>query len=209
MRITKYVHSCLLVETHERVVLFDPGMMSDKALDVAKIDRLDDIIITHIHGDHFSLPLVQRLLEKFPRLNITTTYEVVKVLAKEGITASATPPDGITLFNSPHEPVEPLASQPEEIGVHYLDTLSHPGDSHSFNETKAVLALPVTAPWGSMLNALNLAIKLKPEHVLPIHDWHWSDQARQQSYDKLEALLGDRGIIFHKLQTGLAIDIEL
>ena len=108
----------------------------------------------------------------------------------------------MAFFDSPHESVEPLFRSPEQIGIHYLDKLSDPGDSHSFKETKAILALPVTAPWGSTIKALNLALELKPKHVLPIHDWHWRDEAREQTYDRFERILGEQGITFHKLQTG-------
>ena len=92
--------------------------------------------------------------------------------------------------------------------MHYLDLLSHPGDSHSFNETKLILALPVSGPWASTVTAVNLAIKLKPKTVLPIHDWHWSDAARQQMYQGIGEALGKQGIDFIWLQTGEPIVIE-
>lgn len=208
MRVTKFVHSCLLVETPERTALFDPGGFSQAALDLGRLERLDDIFITHEHGDHFSPELVQRLVGKFPKVRITTTPPVVKQLAAAGIPASPRPADGSALFNSPHEDVSPLFSQPpEQIGIHYLGLLSHPGDSHSFTETKPVLALPVTAPWGSAIRAYQLAFQLKPRHVLPIHDWHWRDEARAASYDQFERILGVQGITFHKLETGRPVDI--
>jgi L-ascorbate metabolism protein UlaG (beta-lactamase superfamily) len=209
VKITKFVHACLLVETPERVVLFDPGTMSEQALDVDKLERLDDIFITHEHADHFSLELVKKLVDKFPEVRITTTPEVVAKLSEESISASDQPPAGTGFFDAPHESVEPLfPSQPQEIGVHYLDTLSHPGDSHHFSETKKILALPVQAPWGSTVKAVEVALDLKPEHILPIHDWHWSDAARQQMYGMLEKLFADRGIKFHKLETGEPIEID-
>jgi len=207
LKITKFVHSCLLVETPDRVALFDPGGMSEAALPVDKLDRLDDIFITHIHGDHLSVPLLKQLIAKFPTVRITSTDEVVKQLVTEGIKATTTPPAGVSFFESPHEDVSPMFGQPpQEIGIHYLDVLSDPGDSHSFHETKAVLALPVTAPWGSSNRALNLALELKPKHVLPIHDWHWNDQARAQTYDLFERILGEKGITFHKLETGQPVE---
>jgi len=208
MKITKYIHACLLVETPERVALFDPGVMSEEALPVDKLTRLDDIFITHAHGDHWSLPLIKRLVQKFPNVRITTTPEVVEELAKEGIKATSQAPEGVTFFDSPHESVEPLFPQPQEIGIHYLDMLSDPGDSHSFTETKEILALPITAPWGSSIKALNLAIELKPQYVLPIHDWHWSDAARAQTYDRFEHILGEHDITFFKLQTGKPVEIN-
>ncbi|HEY5442845.1 MAG TPA: MBL fold metallo-hydrolase [Candidatus Saccharimonadales bacterium] len=210
MKITKYVHSCLVVETPDRVAIFDPGTMSEAALDVDLLDRLDDIFITHAHGDHMSVPLLKKLIAKFPAVRITSTDEVVKQLATESIKATTTPPNGVTFFDSPHESISSLfGDPPQEIGIHYLDVLSDPGDSHSFHETKAILALPITAPWGSANKALSLALELKPKHVLPIHDWHWNDQARAQMYARFEQILGEQGITFHKLETGQPIEIDI
>lgn len=208
MKFTKFVHSCLLVETPDRVAVFDPGAMSEEAFEIERLERLDDIFITHEHGDHCSVPLIKKLVEKFPDVRITTTPPVVDQLAQESITASSTPPPGTSFFDSPHENVEPLFPRPEEIGVHYLGVFTDPGDSHSFSETKEILALPVTAPWGSAIRAINLAIELKPKHVLPVHDWHWSDAARNQMYDRMAGVLGEEGIQFHKLQTGEAVEID-
>lgn len=212
MKITKFVHSCLLVEMPDpinRTALFDPGMMSEPALDVDKLEFLDDIIITHHHGDHMSVPLIKKLVTKFPNVHITAPSDAVAQLKEEGITASDQPSEGIVFFDSPHESVAPLFPQPEEIGVHYLDMLSHPGDSHSFKETKAILALPVQAPWGSTVKAVNLALELKPQHVIPIHDWHWRDEAREQMYQNLEQVFAKQGITFHKMQTGEPVVIDL
>ncbi len=209
MKVTKYVHSCLLVETPDRVALFDPGVMSSSALDPDRLTRLDDIFITHVHPDHLDSEFVKKLLAKFPAVRITSTQEVVSHLASEGIKATNKPPTGVTFFDSPHEKIHPPSPTPEQIGIHYLDILSDPGDSHSFTETKAILALPMQAPWGSNVRAFNLALELKPKYVLPIHDWHWRDEARESTYKMFEERLGEQGITFYKLQTGVPVDIPL
>ena len=209
MKVTKYVHSCLLVETPDRTAVFDPGMMSESSFPVDQLKQLDDIIITHEHGDHFSPSFIQSLLVKFPGVLITAPTEVVVALAKLGISATDNSSPGIEIFDSPHESVEPMYPQPEEIGVHYMDQLTHPGDSHSFSETKAILALPMTGPWGTSVKALKIALKLKPEYIVPIHDWHWRDEARMQTYDHFETILKAQGITFLKPETGLPLDIDL
>lgn len=211
MKITKFIHSCLLVEIPDRAAIFDPGVMSAEALGAAlpSLKRLDDIFITHVHPDHCDPALIKQLIARFPDVRVTGPAEVVAVLAKEGIKASDQAPDGVVFFDSPHETGAPLFPTPEEKGFHYLGQLSDPGDSHSFNETKDILALPVQAPWGSTRNAINLALALKPKHVLPIHDWHWSDAAREQMYGRFEQILGEQGITFHKLETGQPVDITL
>lgn len=212
MKITKFVHSCLLVEMPapvNRTVLFDPGMMSEGALMVDSLEFLDDIIITHVHGDHMSPTLIKKLVTRFPEVRITGSNEVAAQLEQEGIAVSTVESDGIVFFDAPHEDVSALFPQPEQIAVHYLDTLTDPGDSHSFYETKAILALPVTAPWGATIKAVQLAIELKPGYVLPIHDWHWSEDARSQMYDIIEQALVGHDITFLKLKTGEPVVIEI
>jgi L-ascorbate metabolism protein UlaG (beta-lactamase superfamily) len=208
VKITKFVHSCLLVETPERVALFDPGTFSEEALDVSKIDRLDDIFITHEHADHCSPDLIKQLVGKFPNVRITSTSDVVKQLSEQGIKASDQAPEGVAFFEAPHESIAPNPT-PQNIGIHYLDKLSDPGDSHSFHETKTILALPITAPWGSSERALELVLELKPKHVLPIHDWHWDEATRATSYDNFERVLGEHSITFYKLQTGIPVEIPV
>lgn len=212
MKITKFVHSCLLVEMPapvNRTALFDPGVMSESALDVDKLEFLDNVIITHSHPDHFSVPHVKRLAAKFPEVRITTTSEVCAQLKQEGIEAVSEETPGIVFFDSPHEDVSPMFPQPEEIGVHYLGALTHPGDSHSFAETKEILALPVTAPWGATVKSVQLAMKLQPKYIIPIHDWHWSDQARGGTYDQLEELFAGKGITFIKPETGVPFVLDV
>ncbi|HSH55598.1 MAG TPA: MBL fold metallo-hydrolase [Candidatus Limnocylindrales bacterium] len=205
MKITKLSHSCLLVEMPEpvsRTVLFDPGMMSEPLVDVESLVYLDDIIITHGHPDHLSIPLVQKLLQKFPEVRITAPPSVVVELKQHDVFATSEAYEGIQFFKSLHEQGDPLFETPEQIGVHYLGMLSHPGDSHSFTETCPILALPVTAPWGAAVRAVNLTIELKPTYVLPIHDWHWSEAAREQMYGRLEQILTPQGIEFIPLKDG-------
>ncbi|HEX5744448.1 MAG TPA: MBL fold metallo-hydrolase [Candidatus Saccharimonadales bacterium] len=213
MKVTKFVHSCLLVETPERTAVFDPGAYSaealGQALDTGAIARLDDIFVTHAHYDHCDADLIRRLVARFPDARVTGTAEVVAELGKAGIKAGDQAPEGVEFFEAPHERLHPPRQAPQNIGIHYLGKLSDPGDSHSFDQTKAVLALPVQAPWGSNVRAFSLALELKPRHVLPVHDWHWRDEAREGMYDMFERSLGEQGITFHKLKTGQPFDIAV
>lgn len=213
MKITKLVHSCLLVEMPEpvnRTALFDPGTMSEEAVNVASLEFLDDIFITHEHFDHLSVPLLKQLVAKFPEVRITGPQAVVDIVKQEGLHASSEAPEGVSFFEAPHEAMEPLGgSPPQNTGIHYLDRVSHPGDSHHFTETKPVLALPVQAPWGATVNAVSLALNLKPQFIVPIHDWHWSDAARSQMYDRMEEFFGRHDIAFCKPQTGQAFTLDV
>jgi len=215
MKITKLAHSCLLVEMPaptNRTVLFDPGMFSLEYIKAADLTFLDDIVITHEHADHFDKDMVVSLAQKFPQVRILAPQSVVDVLQSAGVTtASVQPSEAMELFYSPHEALEPMGPTPDEIGVNYLDILSHPGDSHSFGQTKRTLALPVTAPWGSTVNAVRLATELKPEFIIPIHDGFWVDSWRQQMYAGMAAYFDSVGIEFIEPVNGepFVLNLEL
>jgi len=206
MKITKFVHACLLVETQDRTALFDPGMFSTSLIPEA-LARLDDIFITHAHPDHMDIPLVKALRLRFPAVRITAPADAQATLAAGGIgDVQTTPPAGVRFFTAPHETVKPmgLTDPPQEIGVHYLDRLSHPGDSHHFSESMPILALPVSAPWGSTVGAVRAVLELvrRPQYILPIHDWHWRSEARLQTYERLKERFAAEGITFCSLIDG-------
>lgn len=210
MKITKLGHSCLLVEMPDRTALFDPGNWSEVSVDA--LQWLDDIFITHKHPDHMDVDVISRLQEKFPDVRITAAPDAAEELAKAGVAnVQTSPPDGVRFFDAPHEAIRPFmeADPPDEIGVHYLDLLSHPGDSHSFKETMPILALPVQGPWGSLVDAARLGLALKPKYIIPIHDWHWSDKARRSQYERLKKLFAENDITFLDLENGAPVVLDV
>jgi len=211
MKITKFVHSCLLVEDGDQVVLFDPGQFSWESglFKLEDLRKLDYIVITHEHFDHFHLPFVQALVAKFPDAKIITTPSVAQKLKEENTQHVSTESSGpvIIFSNKPHAHLGPLGPGPENIAVHFADRLTVGGDRHDLEETKEILALTVIAPWGSMLDAADMALKLQPKIIFPVHDWHWNETARSQAYDKLESLFLDKGMTFLKPQDGIAIEV--
>ena len=210
MKITKYVHSCLLVETPDRACVIDPGRYSwaSGSFDVARLKRLDNIVITHEHGDHMHLPFVQALVAKFPDVQVTSTPAAAKLLISAGLmNVGDQSSEGIELFAAAHESNVPLGSPPKHTGVHVLDRLTHPGDSHHFAGSKEILALPVTSGWGTQGAAAALATELKPKYVIPIHDWMWNEQARVKYYDLFERYFESQGISFIRPKDGVAFEL--
>lgn len=210
--LTKFGHSCVLVEAEEqgkpRLALFDPGEWSSLPLDT--IPWIDDVFISHGHPDHIDMTKLQAILAKFPDVRITAPTEVVLALRQGGIVQAAdVAPEGTRLFIAPHEGHAPFLQPPEEIGVHYLGVYSHPGDSHSFAEAMPILALPVQAPWGSTMSAVDLALKLRPQYILPVHDWHWRDEARQGMYARLTALFAEQEMTFLSPVDGTPLSVGL
>jgi hypothetical protein len=90
-----------------------------------------------------------------------------------------------------------------------VDSLTHPGDSHHFTETKQILALPITAPWGSTVNAVTLATDLKPKYIIPIHDGFWTDSWRRQMYGGMAQYFAAQGITFIEVVSGEAVVLDI
>ncbi len=156
--------------------------------------------------------LIKAIRERFPGVPIAGPLAVKDALLKAGIdNVSTIVPAGARFFAAPHESIQPLmmVEPPEEVGVHYLDTFSHPGDCHHFSETMPILALPITAPWGAVVGAVKVALELKPKYIVPIHDWHWRDEALSGMYDRLEKRFAEEGIKFLKVIDGQPVEVRI
>ncbi len=209
MKITKYVHSCLLVEEKGKAALIDPGVYTfqSKALDLRYIEKLDFVLITHEHPDHLHIPFLKEILAQFPNIEVITNASVVLLLEQEGIRASSAGNAFVAVKEFSHEKIFSSMAPPNVL-FDVFSRLTHPGDSFGFSETREILALPIQAPWGSTTQAVEKALELKPKIIIPIHDWHWRDEARKTMYERLAAYFKDQGIEFRGLETGQAFEIE-
>jgi L-ascorbate metabolism protein UlaG (beta-lactamase superfamily) len=207
MRITKFVHSCLLVEEGDKTVLIDPGDFSVDLLKphIASLPKLDYLLITHEHFDHMNIPLVKEIDTQF-KPTVMSTESVRSMLSQEGIEVQTAGDKYVQIESVPHESMAPLGQAPQNVLFHIGEKLTHPGDSHSFSQTKEVLALPVQAPWGSMINAVNLALNLSSKKIIPIHDWHWNMDARLSQYTRLQEFFLTKRIEFIPAQDGIPFD---
>lgn len=212
LRVTKFVHACLLVETDDTTTLIDPGQMSVESglLKIENFARLDAIAITHEHFDHFDPNFTTELIKKFPGSAVISTPSVLAQLREHGI-ERPTSHASVTASPLPHESMEPLSGgvTAENVMVEVLNALTHPGDSYQLTSTKAVLALPLAGPWGAAIEGIQLAEKLKPTHIIPIHDWMWNDAWRLSMYDRCEQYFSSKGITFLKPVDGQQIELDL
>lgn len=208
MKVIKYIHSCLLLEIGDKKILIDPGNYSyeEKVLNINSLDKLDYLLITHEHADHMYIPFIKEILNKFPEVPIITNSSAKDLLEKERITCSLKRSDFIKMEVIPHERV--FGSEPpQNILFNVGGQITHPGDSLNFNLKTRVLALPVQAPWCSLTQAVEFAVLQKPEVILPIHDWHWNENAREAFYKRLDIYFASHGIKFISLNAGGTVSI--
>ncbi|HEX5395358.1 MAG TPA: MBL fold metallo-hydrolase [Candidatus Saccharimonadales bacterium] len=211
MRITKFVHSCLLVESPQTTVLIDAGNFtwSSRLLAVDKLPQLDAILYTHEHADHYDGHGLRKISRRFPHAAIITNEDLAEKIYElklpNAIHAGSF--ENLKIFKAEHEPLPLGLPNVTNIGVHIADKLTHSGDSLALEHTREFLALPVAAPFASFRQALDTAVRLKPKAVIPLHDWEWHKEARQSRYALAKKLLGKHGIEFISLNNAEPVEI--
>jgi L-ascorbate metabolism protein UlaG (beta-lactamase superfamily) len=206
VRVTKFVHSCLLVETTEITVLIDPGSFTwaSRLLTVEKLPPLDAIAFTHEHADHYDGHGLMKLSKRFARATIITNSKLADKINELKLPnpLHAGSDDNLKVFEAPHEPLPLDLPDVMNVGLHVAGKLTHTGDSYQLEHTRDILALPVTAPFANFKEALDTIVRLKPKKVLPLHDWEWHKAARESRYHWAKALLQKHGIEFVELENG-------
>jgi len=217
MRVEKYLHSCLvLIEGGKRLAL-DPGAFSfvEEKLRPEDLGVLDAILLTHEHPDHYDPEALKAITQnRAPKL---ITHETLhKRLEAEGI-PSLVIGEGdrleegvftIEAIRALHGAL-PIAV-PFNLGYLISGTLFHPGDSLDFSlpENPRALALPIAAPWLTLKDALAVALCIKPQYVIPIHDAIIKDFMLERIYGMCEKVLTQAGIGFIPLKLGQSLDLD-
>ena len=211
MQITKFGHSCLLIEHDGSRILTDPGIFSELP-DGLKIDAL---VITHTHADHLDLEKIRLLASANPNLRIITNSEVADILAGlpvrpelvEDGAAAKVGNVSVQGFGKTHEEIHPSIPLIKNIAYFIAGRLWFPGDSLMAPPIAIeILALPVVAPWSKTAQTVDFLEGAKPKTVFPIHDGFLKVGGPFYSLSKMWA---DKiGAEFIELQSGRPIDLD-
>jgi L-ascorbate metabolism protein UlaG (beta-lactamase superfamily) len=208
MKISKYIHSCLLFEQDGYQLLVDPGKFSFAEGLVTPEDfaKVNTVVITHIHPDHFDPDNLEKIIE-LSKATVYTTDEVAKELNKKGIPSILLAekeyqigPFHLAVIAVKHQPL--LDSLiPKMFGFILNGKILHPVDSFADGLLKyqgmELLILPVTAPFTKELEIAAFADQLKPKHILPVHDGYVKEFFIKQRYKVFEEHFKQSGIKFH------------
>jgi len=141
MYITKFGHSCLLVEEKGSRILIDPGSYSTMQNDVRDVDA---ILITHEHQDHMDMRSLKTVLENNPEAKILTNEGAGKMLVREGIAyqkiqdgQSITVKDVlIEAFGRDHALIHSTIPVIRNTGFFIANRFFHPGDAFVYPYTR-------------------------------------------------------------------------
>jgi L-ascorbate metabolism protein UlaG (beta-lactamase superfamily) len=175
MKVTKFGHSCFLVEEAGVCFLMDPSAY----VQIPELENIDAILITHDHADHFSVEALKRILITSPNALIITHGGVGKILEGEGISYTRIE-DGeeiavrgvrVASFGTEHAAMYKDMPMSQNTGFMIADRLYYPGDSfHVPSKEVEILALPVAAPWMRASEGIEFAETVMPRVAFPVHD---------------------------------------
>lgn len=175
MKITKFGHSCLLIEEGDARILIDPGNYST----VPALEKLDAILITHIHQDHVAIGTLKKLIELNPRARIFSNEEVRVALAAEDIEVDRLGDKEMAVVQNviiegigkDHALIHKSIPLAKNTGYFIANKFFYPGDALTIlDRPVAILAFPAMAPWMTIGQSIDYALAMKPTIAFPVHD---------------------------------------
>lgn len=211
MKITKYEHSCVVLEEAGKRLVIDPGNFTKSLTDFSNVVG---IIVTHAHPDHFDFDLVLKLQKANPQAAVYTVSTVGQELAghrhktvKEGEREQCGP-FFLAFFGKNHARIHDSYPRQENIGVLVNNVFYYGGDSfHPPKVPVDALALPLSAPWMKISEAMDYLLSVKPKTAFPVHNAILSDIGNQIHNRMLGNLAKDNGVDYQVLEPGQSLKI--
>jgi len=176
VRLTKYGHSCLLVEQADARLLIDPGSLSRG---FEELRDLSAVLITHQHPDHVDLDRIEGLLRHNAAADVFSDRATAEQLRARGLPARAVRSGEdlvvsgarVQVVGDQHAVIHADIPRIDNVGYLIADRLLHPGDSLTVpNRPVDVLCLPTAAPWLKAAEAVDYLRSVGPRVALPIHE---------------------------------------
>lgn len=202
MKVSKFGHSCVLIEDMGARVMFDPGSYSELPDQAPNVDA---VLITHRHFDHLNIDNLSLLMQANPHAKVVCNSEVASELVELKFPTQIVEQGQdleinnliIEAFGKDHAVIHP--SLPVVMNTGYLvnKKIWHPGDSLlTLPKPVEILLLPVVAPWSKISETLDFVAASNPKVVIPIHDGFLKFGG--PFYNMVKQWCEDRSIIFYE-----------
>jgi L-ascorbate metabolism protein UlaG (beta-lactamase superfamily) len=181
MRLVKFRHACVRLESDGGVLVIDPGSFTERVA----LDGADAVLVTHEHADHLLVDAVVDEHRKRPDLRVYAHPDVVGKL--DAIADAVTPVHSgdsfeaagfqIRAVGGTHAQVHPDVPQVANLGFLVNGQVYHPGDSLYVPEETTVdtLLVPVSGPWLKAAEAIDFIRAVAPRQAIAIHEALYSD----------------------------------
>lgn len=189
MKVTRYFQSCLLIEEDGARILIDPSGQEKNRLN--EFGKLDAVLYTHEHGDHFDAGLAQTFVEQgiAPVYANQSTAKQIKASKTEVSDGQEFSVNGVKIkaIELPHCLMPDGSTGPQNTGYLVNGKLFHPGDGKELAGLRVDnLALPIIGPDVSPRDAFDFAKQVQAKKAIPIHYDSWG--ANAETYAKIGGL---------------------
>ena len=205
MDIRKFQHACLELTKDNVSLVVDPGGWTN---DFEPNDHTVGVVITHEHSDHFDKTQLQKVLEKNPDMCIYAHMDIIAQLddftgKKQSVSVGKTiqaGPFSLRFTGGTHAAIHPDYPVPTNLGVVVDDgELYYPGDSYDLPGCEVeTLAVPASAPWMKMGEAMDFITAVKPKICFPTHNALLSTKGQHLADSWLEKASLGAGSIYNK-----------
>jgi len=213
MRLTKYGHSCLLVEEGQARMLLDPGTLSGG---FEELEGLTAVLFTHQHPDHLDLERLRGLLDRNPGVRVVSDQGSATRLGEAGTEVEvARDRDeleiggvGVRVAGREHAVIHPDIPVIPNVGYLVGGRLFHPGDAFTLpGQPVEVLAVPAGAPWLKVSEAIDYLRQVRPKVAVPVHEQVLSTAGKSIHYRQLEQLGAGGGTTLRVIDDGEPVEL--
>lgn len=204
MKVTRYFQSCLLIEDGSARVLIDPsGQEKDRVSDFGKLDA---VIYTHEHMDHFDSDLAQQFADSGAKMYANaSTAKQMKSQPEIVSDSQEFEVNGLKIkaMELPHCLMVDGSTSVQNTGYLLADKLFHPGDGKELDGlTVDTLAVPLNGPDISPHDAYKFTMQVSAKQVIPIHyDFLGGNP------DFFDSTASKAGVKTHGLKVGESVEI--
>jgi len=211
MKLTKFEHSCLILEVAGERLIIDPGVFTMPLGDLGDVAA---VVITHEHGDHWTTEQLERIIDRNPDVVIYGPAGVVAAAGEIAVTAVSHGDEieagafSLKFFGEKHAVIHSSIPVIDNVGVLVNDELFYGGDALVAPPVAVTtLAAPAGAPWLKIGEAMDYVVAVAPKRVFPVHEMVLSVAGKNLSNERLTWAAEQGGGEYFVLEPGESLDL--
>lgn len=214
MRLTKFGHACVRIETAGTTVVVDPGGWTERAA----VEGADVVLVTHEHPDHLDPDNLRAADAPIHTIGAVARQVVAQAPDLAERVTVVTPGQRLDLgvpvdvVGEKHAVIHPELPWFDNSG--YLIEVEgrrifHPGDAFSVPEVDVdLLLVPVHAPWSKISEVIDFGRSVGAPRSVAIHDGLLNERGLGLVQRLVGGLLGEREQEYLRVEPGSDVPLS-